>query len=376
MNYTNYIKIIALITIILIIYFTILYKKNHKKYKKLSEKKEINNKETLIHIVDNKYVLNKEYAKINKLIKNFNYKVYDLNDIFVFLLENYNDEELKKFYYLNSKEDKIRYCKDKLMEVGENNFFDYNKDLSKKDIPFNSEEWSNFSLKCNKDFYLNKKLKKKETKITLLIRSYKRHEYLKECLKSLKKTDLDFFYQKIILDDNSQDLKLIPIYEEFRFIGFDIKVNLSNEKQNSFVSCLELVSKKSDYVLYLDNDMIVKPHFHSKLLNTYLEIKENLKLTNDKILLTSFDTKKHKIIKRYKNYNEKKTIGGANMFFHYCLINDFKKWWLFREDWGICDGLKNKGGKIFSTKKSYSQHIGAIGDHSSGKNYDFSDNFK
>lgn len=375
MNYIDVIKIIVLLIIILIAYFTFFHKKFHKKFKKLSVKNIVKNKENIIHLIDNKYVLNKEYAKINKLTKNFNYKVYDLNDAFIFFLENFDEEKLRKFYYLNSTEDKIKYFKDKLIEIGENNFFEYERQLNEKHTSFKTKEWSKFSLKYNKDFYLNKKIKEKEVKITLLIRSYKRPEYLKECLKSLKKVDLDFFYQKIILDDNSQDLKLIPIYEEFNSLGFNIKVNLSNEKQNSFVSCLELVSEENDYILYLDNDMIVKPDFHFKLLDTYLEIKENLKLTNDKILLTCFDVKKHKIIKRHKNYNEKKTIGGANMFFHNCLLDDFKKWWLFHEDWGICKGLKNKGGKIFSTKKSYSQHIGKIGYHSSNKNYDISETF-
>ena len=370
----------TLFATLLSVYF--LFYKKELKYRLESFKINQTGK-NIVQIEKIKYVTEKEYSAVQRLKKEnkYNYTIYDLNDCSYYIYKNYDITELGKYYNMKN-EYRVLECKNKLISNDYYMFYDFNNIESVGNIiKINKEiksKWNEKSLEYNLNFYKKSKetLQDKDINVILLIRSYKRPEYLKQCLDSLKEIDLNFFYQKIILDDNSQDENLIPLYDEFINLGFQIKINLENEKQNSFISCLDLVSSKNEYVIYLDNDMIVKKDFHTQLLKTYFMIKTELNLEDNKILLSAFDyEKKHKIIKKYQNYNEKKTIGGANMLFHYSLVKNFQKWWLINKDWGVCENLIKSGGRIFTTKKSYTQHIGMKGDHSNILGYDKSDNF-
>ena len=362
------------------VYF--LFYKKELKYR-LQSFKTNQSEKNIVQIEKIKYVTEKEYLSVERLKKEnkYNYTIYDLNDCSEYIYKNYNITDIEKYYNMKNR-DKVLYCKNKLISNDYNIFYDFNNiELITNLVEIKEEtkaKWNKKSLEYNLNFYKKskQKLQDKDINIVLLIRSYRRPEYLKQCLDSLKEVDLNFFYQKIILDDNSQDENLISLYDEFINLGFQVKVNLENEKQNSFVSCLDLLSDKNKYILYLDNDMIVKKDFHLQILNTYFKIKSELNLADNKILLSGFDyQKKHKVIKKYQNYNEKKTIGGANMLFHYSLVKNFQKWWLINKDWGVCENLIKSGGRIFTTKKSYTQHIGMKGDHSNILGYNKSDNY-
>jgi len=373
---------IIIFTALVFVGYFILFKEESNHVLNSSEYK--NNYKNIVQVEKTKYVTRKEYLSVEKLKKEnkYNYTVYDLNDCSDYIYKNYDIGQLTKFYNTNT-DNKLVYCRNKLISNDYNLFYNFNNILLINTETKIKEEketlWNKKSLEYNINFHNKSKteITDKDTNVVLLIRSYKRPEYLKQCLDSLKEVDLDFFYQKIILDDNSQDDKLIPLYDEFIRLGFKIKVNLENEKQNSFVSCLGLVSVKNKYILYLDNDMIVKKDIHLQLLDAYCRIKTELSLEDNKILLSAFDCNesRHKIIKNYKDYNEKKTIGGANLFFHISLINKFQKWWLMRKDWGICENLIKEKGRIFTTKKSYAQHIGATGSNSKNLKYDTAKNF-
>jgi len=371
---------IIIFTALVFVGYFILFKEESNHVLNSSEYK--NNYKNIVQVEKTKYVTKKEYLSVEKLKKEnkYNYIVYDLNDCSDYIYKNYDIGQLTKFYNMDT-DNKLLYCRNKLISNDYNMFYNFNNILLINTETKIKEEketlWNKKSLEYNINFLKKSETGDKDTNVVLLIRSYKRPEYLKQCLDSLKKMDLDFFYQKIILDDNSQDDKLIPLYDEFIRLGFKIKVNLENEKQNSFVSCLGLVSNKNKYVLYLDNDMIVKKDIHLQLLETYLKIKTEISLEDNKILLSAFDYNedRHKIIKNYEDYNEKKTIGGANLFFHISLINKFQKWWLMRKDWGICENLIKEKGRIFTTKKSYAQHIGATGSNSKNLKYDTAKNF-
>ena len=204
------------------------------------------------------------------------------------------------------------------------------------------------------------------------MRSYNRPNYLQLTLQSLNKSDIDLSYKKIIYDDASTDKKTISILNKCKN-RYNIIFNNKNYKQQSMIKALELIENEDfDYLCYLDNDAIVNKNFIKKCIYTYKKIKKEQQLNNSQIILSGFDTKNHKIINKYNDYNLKKSIGGIHMFFHKNLLKNIKNWWVINEDWGIVNNFK---GKLFTTNPSIVQHIGKIGDHSSKNNYDLSNNF-
>jgi mannosyltransferase OCH1-like enzyme len=219
---------------------------------------------------------------------------------------------------------------------------------------------------------------KSNPKILLLIRSYNRPEYLSKTLKSLEKSDIDLCFKKFIYDDNSNKttLDILQKYEK----DYEIIYNDTNYKQKSMVKFLNLIQNKNlnfDYICYVDNDVKVKYNFIQTCFKTFELIKKEQNLSNNKILLTGFNSNRtHKKMNTFDKYIEKQSIGGIHIFFHKSLLNDIKLWWDKNEDWGICDGLKNIGGRIFCTKPSIVEHIGVNGYNSHGDdNYDKSIDF-
>jgi len=215
-------------------------------------------------------------------------------------------------------------------------------------------------------------------KILLLIRSYNRPEYLSKSLESLGKSDINICYKKFIYDDksNKTTIDILKKYEK----DYEVIYNSKNYKQKSMVKFLNLIQSKNidfEYICYVDNDVEVKSNFIKTCYNIFKLIKSEQKLPNDKILLTGFNSNRtHKTIKSFDKYIEKNTIGGIHMFFHKSLLNNIKLWWDKNEDWGICEGLNNIGGRIFCTKPSIVKHIGVNGDNSHGSdNYDKSIDF-
>lgn len=208
----------------------------------------------------------------------------------------------------------------------------------------------------------------KNPKILFLMRSYNRPEYLEKSLKSLDNTDITKCFKKIIYDDNSnkETLDILKKYEQ----KYDIIYNNTNYKQKSMVKLLDIILNRDydyDYICYLDNDIETNKNLIEKCINIFELIKKEQNLQNDKILLTGFNShRNHKTIKKYENYIEKNTIGGIHMFFHKSLIKKIRDWWNRGQDWEICYGLKGEGGRIFCAKPSIIDHIGIIGDNSSG----------
>lgn len=398
-------KTIIFIFILLLIYYLINIEEN-KEEKYIIKDKKGKDKNIIYELEEDCDYLplktHNNYIKIQEEFKEYNHNYFDINEMADYISKNFKDRYIKLFILLKDRRDKIKFfnlcfiyreggiafndiIKDKkYTEKGDKNIKEELKNvfLNPKINKIN-EKWLNYTISTNNKEYNNIN-KKNSPRITLLMRSYKRPDYLKRCIESLKQINLDIFYEKIILDDFSQDLKLIEIYEELKNLGFKIKINNVNIKQKSFIKCLDLVNKDSDYIFYLDNDMIVKKDIVEKNLFIYNDIKKQCNLDESKILLSSFDCNNtsrgtHKIIKRYDNFNEKNTIGAANLFFSTCLIEKFKRWWAYDEDFGICEKLKEENGKIFTTNKSYSQHIGENGYNSYKfyfiNNYDVAKNF-
>ena len=399
-------KISLILWIFIIIYCTNIYLNKEEKY--IIRNTNNKDKNLLYYLEEDLDCLPikiyEKYINFQNTYEDYNHLYFHINDMADYIRSNFGNKYLELFILLKDNKDKINLfnlCfKYKQGGIKYNDFTHNKLYTNKRDTDVNEQikklfskqknntinkRWLDYTLITNKQYNtLNIKNNSKRKKITLLIRSYKRSDYFKKCIESLKQFDLNIFYEKIILDDFSQDPKLIPIYDELKELGFKIKINDINMKQKSFIRCLSLVSKESDYVFYIDNDIIVKKDVIQKSLSIYNDIKKQCNLDEDKILLSLFNCNdksygRHKIVKKYSNFNEKNTIGGANLFFSTCLLDKFRKWWAYNEDFGICEKLREENGKIFTSNKSYCQHIGQNGYNSFKfyfiNNYDVAKNF-
>lgn len=228
-------------------------------------------------------------------------------------------------------------------------------------------------------FELNKKENfKTNNKVLLLMRSYNRPKYLKETLKYLDSSDIfKRCAKRIIYDDNSNNKETLQILKKYEN-KYDIMYNNQNYKQYSMVRFLNIIDKNYDnydYVCYIDNDAISKPNLINQCLKTFNQISKEQNLEENKIILTGFNTSNHKTLNDYNKYVEKKSIGGIHMFFHKSLLKKIIKWWEINKDWGIVNGLKKEGGKLYASKPSIIEHIGEEGDHSNKNKYDKSIDF-
>jgi hypothetical protein len=319
----------------------------------------------LIYTLRNKFVGTTDRKKIDNIIEKFHtysHQFYDVEDMTDYIILNFEENYIETFYKLSVDEKFLFFNLCKLYNEGGttinfkrpgvkkfikergkgfdlldsrnitsekgNIYVDLNlkkmlkngttEEFELDDLkikrPNISNEWLNFMIETNTDFLKNRIQNNeiKGSKTSFLIRSYRRPEYLKKCLQSIKNMNLDIFYEKIILDDFSNDIEMIELYNEFKKLGFHIKVNSINYVERSFSKILGLVDKNSDYVLYIDNDIVVKDNIYEVMIKTYKNIKNTLKIDEDKILLTSFDTENHKVIEKYKYFKEKQSIGGAN----------------------------------------------------------------
>lgn len=211
-------------------------------------------------------------------------------------------------------------------------------------------------------------------KIILLIRSYNRYKYFKKTIESLNNSDLNLFTEKIIYDDNSNEIELLNFYKTLK----DYKIILSKINRGCKNSLLNLLKNlEFDYLCLLDDDVLVKKNFANILFHTYQKIQKNLKTEN--ILLTGFNpTNVYRdcIIKMFSNYHIKKNCGAINYFFHKNLKEIIIKGWENNLDHGVAEEFKKrKDHHICCLNKGVIQHIGFKGLNSDGKRYDYDKDF-
>jgi glycosyltransferase involved in cell wall biosynthesis len=209
--------------------------------------------------------------------------------------------------------------------------------------------------------------------IGLLIRTFNRPGYLRQCIASLAQADLLGFSTRVVYDDASDSRQTLTLLDELRALGFVVQRNKVNKGQPGMVDALRFMDDV-ELVCCLDSDMIVKPSFLGSLHRTYLHLQETLDLQPQQLLLTGFNCTTGPFgghptlrVNRREGYVEKASCGGANLFYHRALHAKVKQWWARSFDWGVVEGLKANGGRIFATSPSVAQHIGAQGENSSGE---------
>jgi cellulose synthase/poly-beta-1,6-N-acetylglucosamine synthase-like glycosyltransferase len=215
--------------------------------------------------------------------------------------------------------------------------------------------------------------------IVLLVRSFNRPSYLKTTLQSLLNSDINVCIKRYIFDDGSdcsttknilKDIQLVNVpHKEFQIIYGKKNVGV----RQSFLDALTFIHTniKYDYLISVDNDIVVKPNFIYKLMQAYKDAEIRYKTQH--ILFTGFNpTNAHTdIIQKTDTYCRKKTIGAVNILFHSVLFNIIYDYWKSGEDWGICYYMVKNNLPICCLNNSVINHIGILGINSNKyKNYD------
>ena len=224
-------------------------------------------------------------------------------------------------------------------------------------------------------------------KIILLLRSYERPLYLKKTLESLMKSDINLCMKRYIYDDGSKNRNVLELLNDDNLVNkkdkeFEIIRGKNLGCKKSYIEALKYIkndnSDSCDYfICTIDNDVIVKSDFITKLYNNYEKAYNIFKTTN--ILLTGFNpTNAHlNKIKQYDGFYRKETAGAINFFF-YIKFLDFliKGWDKGFMDHGVNELMKRNNYPLLCLNKGVINHIGRFGLWSNQNNFDFDSKFK
>lgn len=198
-------------------------------------------------------------------------------------------------------------------------------------------------------------------KVALLLCTYNRPEYLRQCLWSLERADLSRIDKIILVDDCSTDIQTHKLLSDFiisagKTISFINDIN-SGIKYSLTVGYEYSFSNGYDIVINIDGDAIARPDFMDRLL-------ENIHKTGNGIL-TGFHsttknangTERHKIKYEFDDILFKESVGGINFCINKFAYENFVKPALNRPGNFDHNSCINAGG-AWCLKESVIQHIG------------------
>jgi glycosyltransferase involved in cell wall biosynthesis len=225
-------------------------------------------------------------------------------------------------------------------------------------------------------------------KYGIVLSCFNRPEYLRRTLDSLKNTDKQTLSQLMlcIIDDRSTDPQTKKMIEEFDMDEVKIIKKIVNRKNYGITGSLTrgfdlLYRSGCDYMTNIDSDVVLKPHWLSKLHAVYEEsnVEEN---GGGGVLVSGFtcspDNPNHKIIKSTERYHVKVSVGGVNTFFRqdmYPRIRTALRATRSHWDWNVCGEMRIHRIPIISTRPSVIQHIGVSGMNSGIMGYDVAIDF-
>lgn len=205
-------------------------------------------------------------------------------------------------------------------------------------------------------------------KLSLVIPTINRFEYLEKCFISLQKTikPKDIFINLTIIDDASDDKNVIDFIKNYNVNFVDKFDKIFKESRTPGLcetNLKEIWSKHYDdeYDLFcnLDPDAIFNPNWLVKLIELYFLIKNKSKYN----IVTPFDTISHRKYETNSKYISKKTIGGICTLFDRITYKSIIEPCLFPSgswDWEVCDKMKKNNSLFYCTPVSYIEHIGKI----------------
>jgi len=195
-------------------------------------------------------------------------------------------------------------------------------------------------------------------KVGLLICTFNRPEYLKQCLWSLERADLSMVNELMIVDDHSTNQETIQLIKSFNFKNSHQNLFISEENKgikHSLLTGYEYLFQKNDIVINIDSDAIVRADFVERLI-------ENKPLGD---ILTGFHcttknangTERHKILEDVGHLYLKQSVGGINFCIDKVAYESFVKPALLKPgNWDHNACINAKG--AYCLKESVIQHIG------------------
>jgi glycosyltransferase involved in cell wall biosynthesis len=216
-------------------------------------------------------------------------------------------------------------------------------------------------------------------KVAVIICTYNRPDYLKQCLDSIEQSFIPEGVHFYIVDDASEDTKVYLLIDDFLKRNTNSTIILNDKKGihgSLLIGVKAAMQDKCDTFINIDGDAIVSKDWLTVLIALH---KRNIHtiVSGFNTLSCDYHTKKsrHPVIHEYGDFVLKKSIGGINMcfnkriYFGYIEKNLINNW-----DWNVCREMRKRDNYFVVSKPSVIQHIGVEGMHN--LNPDISHDFK
>jgi glycosyltransferase involved in cell wall biosynthesis len=202
-------------------------------------------------------------------------------------------------------------------------------------------------------------------KIGLLITTYNRPEYLKQCLNSIWFSDRFQLDQVLIVDDCSTDeTTMALIFKCPELVNADVIIKETNSGIHRSISigCDRLfLHHQCDTVITIDGDTLVKPEWINALLTLHDRFPTNISSGfNTLVRHPGQDKPRHDVHEWFDTYVTKHSIGGINMVFSFSIYHKIIKPCLVDLKWDarVSHEFKNRFWVFTVTRPSVVQHIG------------------
>jgi glycosyltransferase involved in cell wall biosynthesis len=206
-------------------------------------------------------------------------------------------------------------------------------------------------------------------KTAIVITTYNRPKYLKQCLDSLKNTFLPADALIYIIDDGSTDKATIELIKKFKP---DCQIKRNIKKENSgvmsslLIACDECV-KYYDYVIILNDDAIVNNCFYDMMTYYKAIFPDNIISGFNTLTNSELGRSRHPIIEDGGWYYLKNTSGGLCLgidkkiyetYFRPVILDKIGKNCRHAYDTNSTKNASESGCMVVCTKPSVAEHIG------------------
>lgn len=155
-------------------------------------------------------------------------------------------------------------------------------------------------------------------KLSLLVTCYNRPQYLRQCLESIKRSDLSQVNTVLIIDDCSTDQETLRLINEFDLPGVELIKAFSKENRSikgSLLFGLDILFNTCDVVTNLDADAMVTKDAFNRLLELHERFPFHIKTGFNCLTKNKDGSTRHKVLSEGDGYNTKGSVGGINMVF-------------------------------------------------------------
>lgn len=208
--------------------------------------------------------------------------------------------------------------------------------------------------------------------IIIGITTYNRLNILKRMSKSLYTSNLHLDYTIWIYDDASDEYGVEVLREVFPNVNIirRNKINIGADA-NTWQMYMDFVDSDAQYFLNADSDLIFAADWMDAL-DRYMPMTDGV--------LSLLNADSHKVIAEKGDLCLKKDLGAAGTVFSKkamsVLIEEKDKYTCENKiDWGFSDCFNDRKICLYSTRRSYVQHVGISGYNSRAGAFDFGKNF-